>query len=42
MNYDLFGLSEVVAGVIFFATLAGLGWYFTNRDDISDDSRTFR
>ncbi|MGE3248407.1 MAG: hypothetical protein AB7J19_18970 [Beijerinckiaceae bacterium] len=42
MDYNLHGLSELIAGVSIFGVLALLGWYFTTHKDISDDSRTFR
>ena len=42
MEYNLIGISEVIIGTAFFGLLAALGWYFTNRGDISDNSRTFR
>ena len=40
--YELHNLPEVIGGIVFFALIAALGWYFTAHKDISDDSRTFR
>lgn len=42
MNYDIHGLPEVLAGVIAFAIIASLFWFFAERQDISDDTRSFR
>jgi hypothetical protein len=42
MEYNLVGITEVLIGTGFFAMLAALAWYFASRDDISDNSRTFR
>ncbi len=42
MEHNLIGFSELFIGIAFFGGLAALGWYFANREDISDNSRTFR
>lgn len=42
MEYNLNGFWEVIIGTAFFAVLAGLGYFYANRGEISDDTRTFR
>ena len=43
MNYDLLGLSEILTAVSIFGVLSFFGWYFANRQEVSDDNtRMFR
>ena len=43
MNYDLLGLSEILTAVSIFGALSFFGWYFANRQEVSDDNtRMFR
>ena len=43
MNYDLLGLSEILTAVSIFGVLSFFGWFYANRQDVSDDNtRMFR